>query len=478
MENIREIALDTLLALEKDGGLSHKIIHNVLDKYDYLDPRDKKYLKRLTEGTLERRIELDHYLDHFSSVPVRKMKPLIRNLLRMSAYQLLYMDSVPDSAVCNEACKLAEKRKFHSLKGFVNGVLRKIAREKENLPMPDPKAEPVEFLCVKYSMPELITREWISEYGPELTETMLKGLLEVHPVSLRVREGVTAEEKASIRESLLKQGISLENSECDENVFLARELDGLDDVREFEKGLLTVQDVSSVLAVKMAGIRKGDFVIDACAAPGGKSILASELAGDEGRVICGDVSDKKTMIMQENVERMGRKNVEIRTWDARMPETDLLGKADVLLLDVPCSGLGVMGKKRDVKYHASEEGYVQVEAVQAGNNKNHSIDECVGYVLTFENGTKLYVSGDTSKTDQMAELADQHIDYAFFCCDGIYNMDLDEAAECAGLVQAKHNIPYHMVDAENPDHFDLERAEQFDAPGKLILKPGEELALE
>ena len=123
-------------------------------------------------------------------------------------------------------------------------------------------------------------------------------------------------------------------------------------------------------------------------------------------------------------------------------------------------------------------GYVQVEAVQAGNNKNHSIDECVGYVLTFENGTKLYVSGDTSKTDQMAELADQHIDYAFFCCDGIYNMDLDEAAECAGLVQAKHNIPYHMVDAENPDHFDLERAEQFDAPGKLILKPGEELTLE
>lgn len=364
MENIREIALDTLLALEKDGGLSHKIIHNVLDKYDYLDPRDKKYLKRLTEGTLERRLELDYYLDHFSSVPVRKMKPLIRNLLRMSAYQLLYMDSVPDSAVCNEACKLAEKRKFHSLKGFVNGVLRKIAREKENLPMPDPKAEPVEFLCVKYSMPELITREWISEYGPELTETMLKGLLEVHPVSLRVREGVTAEEKASIRESLLKQGISLENSECDENVFLARELDGLDDVREFEKGLLTVQDVSSVLAVKMAGIRKGDFVIDACAAPGGKSILASELAGDEGRVICGDVSDKKTMIMQENVERMGRKNVEIRTWDARMPETDLLGKADVLLLDVPCSGLGVMGKKRDVKYHASEEGYVQVEALQ------------------------------------------------------------------------------------------------------------------
>ncbi len=123
-------------------------------------------------------------------------------------------------------------------------------------------------------------------------------------------------------------------------------------------------------------------------------------------------------------------------------------------------------------------GYVQVEAVQAGNNKNHSIDECVGFVLTFSNGKKVYLSGDTSKTDQMAEMADMNIDYAFFCCDGIYNMDLEEAAECARLVGAKHNIPYHIVDAKDASHFSMERAEQFDAPNKLILQPGEELTIE
>lgn len=123
-------------------------------------------------------------------------------------------------------------------------------------------------------------------------------------------------------------------------------------------------------------------------------------------------------------------------------------------------------------------GYVKVEAVEAGNNQNHSISECVGYVLTFSNGKKVYVSGDTSTTDQMAELADENIDYAFFCCDGVYNMDLEEAAKCAELVKAKHNIPYHIVEAEDPEHFDRERAEQFAAPDKMILEPGDEIAVE
>lgn len=123
-------------------------------------------------------------------------------------------------------------------------------------------------------------------------------------------------------------------------------------------------------------------------------------------------------------------------------------------------------------------GYVSVEAVEAGNNKYHSTNECVGYVLTFSNGKKVYVSGDTSKTDQMAELADQNIDYAFFCCDGVYNMDLEEAAECAELVQAEHNIPYHIVEADDPEHFEMERAEEFSPPNKLIVRPGEEITIE
>ena len=123
-------------------------------------------------------------------------------------------------------------------------------------------------------------------------------------------------------------------------------------------------------------------------------------------------------------------------------------------------------------------GYVRVEAVEAGYNKNHDAGECVGYILTFSNGATLYLSGDTSTTPQMNELADRKLDYAFFCCDGVYNMDVSEAAECALTVGAKHSIPYHMIPANNSDGFDQNVAESFDVPGRIILKPGEELVLE
>ena len=123
-------------------------------------------------------------------------------------------------------------------------------------------------------------------------------------------------------------------------------------------------------------------------------------------------------------------------------------------------------------------GYASVEAVEAGFNQNHNVSECVGYVITLSDGVKVYVSGDTSRTDQMPSLADQKIDYAFFCCDGVYNMGLEEAAECAALVQAKHNIPYHMVAANTGTYFDQETAEQFNADNLLIIADGEEIELE
>ena len=151
--NTRELVLDILLALEREEDYSHRLMKAVLDKYDYLEARDKAFIKRTADGTLERRLELDYYLEQYSSVPVRKMRPLIRCLLRMSAYQLCYMDAVPDSAVCDEACKLAARRGFGKLKGFVNGILRTISRNKENLPLPDREKEPVYHDSVKYSTP-------------------------------------------------------------------------------------------------------------------------------------------------------------------------------------------------------------------------------------------------------------------------------------------------------------------------------------
>ena len=129
-------------------------------------------------------------------------------------------------------------------------------------------------------------------------------------------------------------------------------------------------------------------------------------------------------------------------------------------------------------YQSFDLGYVKVEAVEAGFNKNHNEKECVGYILTFSNGATVYLSGDTSTAPGMSALADRHLDYAFICCDGVYNMDVSEAAECARIIGAKHTIPYHMVPSDNSNGFDRSVAESFEAAGRIILSPGEELVLE
>lgn len=360
-ENTREIILDTLLSIERGEEFSSRLLKAVLDKYDYLDSRDKSFIKRVTEGSLERQLELDYYLNHFSSVPVRKMKPLIRCLLRMSAYQILYMDAVPDSAACNEACKIAGKRKFQNLKGFVNGVLRNLSKNKEALPLPDEKQNPTAFLSIKYSMPEWLVNLWLDEYGSEIAVRLLEGLLQIHPVSLRFRTTLSGEEREKYVAAMREAGADVRQSEYLPYVYTAEITDGISALPGFAEGAFTVQDISSVLAVEAAGIKAGDFVMDICAAPGGKTILAAEWAG---RVLSRDVSDAKLSLIEENLERMQAANVTTQVFDATAFDATYREQADVLLMDVPCSGLGVIGKKRDIKYHVSPEGMESIVALQ------------------------------------------------------------------------------------------------------------------
>ena len=360
--NTRELVLDTLLAIERGEEYSHKLIKAVLDKYDYLDVRDKSFVKRVTEGTLERQMELDYYLDSFSSLPVRKMRPLVWCLMRMSVYQLIYMDSVPDSAVCNEACKLVSKRGLRNLKGFVNGLLRTISRQKGNLPLPDENEEPLEYLSIKYSMPRWLVELWKDEYGWEITETILKGLLEVHPVSLRFSGKLSCEERQELCNRICSQAATLRESRYLPDVYLL-EHGEISVLPGFREGKCTVQDVSSTLAVEAAGIGENDFVIDVCAAPGGKSILAAERAC-KGSVLARDISREKIDRIEENIRRMRIENIETEIFDGTQTDENLVGKADVVLLDVPCSGLGVIGKKRDIKYKADLENVEKLTQLQ------------------------------------------------------------------------------------------------------------------
>ena len=186
--NGRDLVLSMLKEIYAGNEFSHILIRQVLEKYDYLDGSEKAFIKRLTEGTLERTIELDYIINQFSNTPVNKMKPLIRSLMRMSVYQILYMDSIPDSAVCNEAVKLAAAHKFISLKGFVNGVLRNIVRNKDTISYPKKEDDYKKYLSVTYSLPEWLVEHFLKAYEKEQVELICAGLLQERPVIIRLQE--------------------------------------------------------------------------------------------------------------------------------------------------------------------------------------------------------------------------------------------------------------------------------------------------
>lgn len=418
-ENTREIVLDTLLEMERTKVFSHQLIKAVLDKYDYLEASEKRFMKRLIEGCIERRIELDYCIEQYASVKVNKMKPLIRCLMRMGTYQILYMDSVPDSAACNEAVKLAGKRKFTNLKGFVNGVLRKIAANKDNIPMPDPEKTPVEFLTVKYSMPAWIVEMWLEEYGLETVGKILDGLMEIHPVSIRFADTVSQAQKDAYIAAWEKEGVVVKQSPYLEYAYTLENVEGIAALKGFEEGTFTVQDISSMLMVEAAGIKAGDKCMDVCAAPGGKSMLAAAKAAE---VLARDVSEYKTDLIRMNCERMGISNkVFVEVWDAVVEDSARKDYADVLIMDVPCSGLGVMGKKRDIKYNVTPESIESLLQLQKA-----IIDASWQYVK--KGGTLMYSTCTIDKKENQ--------DMARYICEKYPFMIEEERQILPGLMQA------------------------------------------
>lgn len=362
--DVRETALEILLEAEKTGAFAENLLRDALEKYDYENPRQKALLKRLTEGTLERLLTLDFCLDSVSSVKTERMKPLIRCLLRLSAYQILFLESVPDRAACSEAVRLAKKRGFSRLSGFVNGVLRSLAREKGSFVWPDARKEPVRALSVAYSVPEWIVSLWIGQYGQERTEKMLKALLIPRPVTIRFRSDITEKRREETVARFRERGITAERHPLYPGAWTLDGCEGVASLPGFSEGQFYAQDVSSMLAVETAGILPGMRIIDLCGSPGGKAVLAAEKAGREGRVLTGDISEKKTARIWENAERMRCENLEIRVWDAGRKQPGLEKWADVVLADVPCSGLGVLGRKKEIRYRVQPEDLMALRKLQ------------------------------------------------------------------------------------------------------------------
>lgn len=356
----RELALAILLEVEK-GEKSHLVLRSVLEKYQYLDKQERAFLTRLTEGTIERTLELDYIINQYSKTKVQKMKPVIRNILRMAVYQITYMDNVPDSAACNEAVKLAGKKGFGTLKGFVNGVLRSIVRSKEQILYPE-EACTEKYLSVKYSMPEWIVTMWLKDYGREKTEEILKSFYLSRPTTIRVNENQISKEE--LIKKLKNEHVNVEEHPFLNSALLISDYDYLGALNSFCEGDFQIQDAASIQVAESADIKPGDYIIDVCAAPGGKALHAAQLLNGTGHVEARDLTEYKVGLIQENIWRMGFDNVEAVQQDATLFDEASEEKADVVIADLPCSGLGVLSKKTDLKYKMTPETEKEVAQLQ------------------------------------------------------------------------------------------------------------------
>ena len=350
--NIREAALDTLLDMETGGKLSHIAIGEGLMRLQFVPRQDRAFFTLLCEGTTEQRIYLDYALNLFSKTRMEKCRPLIRVLLRLSAYQILFTN-VRDAAACNEAVILAKKRGFRNHSGFVNGVLRNLSRKKEEIRLPDKEKDPEYYLQVKYSMPSWIVKKLIKDYGYKDTERILHSFLEARPVTIRVNGSKTSPGQLAVE--LKSSDIEVRQAPWFDDALYISGFSNLERIPAFRRGEFNVQDISSMLPVAVADLEPGHVVVDVCAAPGGKTFHAADIAGPQGQVIARDLSESKTDYLTENKDRMGFEQVKIEEWDARVFDERLSGTADLVIADLPCSGLGIMGRKNDIKYHMTEE---------------------------------------------------------------------------------------------------------------------------
>ena len=425
--DLRAVALDIVTEVLENGGFLNRLLRQVLSKYAYLDRRDRAFLSRLCIGTVERKITLDACIDHISSLPVRKMKPFIRNLLRISAYQIYEMNGVKDYTICDEAVKIAKKRKFTQLTGFVNGILRSLIRERDLMTEEDavkpgdprtasafyrkllPKAPD----HVIYSLPEYMYDLLKSSY-PDRAEGIFEAFMQHGelPTSvhlLRTNRGIDADRI----QDLVTRGI-LDVHPCEKRtaaeaeMFICPRLDVLMAEPTYRDGFFMVQDISSAMVGRLLPLKAGDRVLELCASPGGKTFHAADrlrrLTPKDGTmepVIACDLSLEKVEKIEENRAFYHMDDmVTTCVWDATRP--DLLdhlgcGPFDIVIADVPCSGLGMLGNKPDIRYRLKPEDLEDLVRLQSA-----ILTQAASYVKP--GGTLLYSTCTLNPAENVAQM--------------------------------------------------------------------------
>lgn len=383
MANTRELVLKALHRMATEGSYSNQELKRVLAEDD-LPEIDRGFATELLLGVVKNQLFLDYVIAQFSSVKLKKLSPWIHGILRMGVYQILKMERVPDSAACNEMVKLAGKYSRGASRGFVNGVLRNISRQKESLSYPKDKTEA---LSIEYSCPLWLTQKLILQYGEETCEKILEASLCPHPATLRVNSLKTTADALITR--LESEGITAfkhaENPYC-------LVVDGALNVYSspaYQEGFYTLQNISSMQAVLSLAPQKGERILDLCAAPAGKTTFAAELMENTGEIIACDLYEHKIPLIEKATQRLGIGIVRPTVHDGTQRNPLWENAFDRVLADVPCSGIGVIHKKPDIKWNRKEEDIATLCEIQKTLLSNAGSYVKPGGVLVYSTCTIL-----------------------------------------------------------------------------------------
>lgn len=348
--NPRLQAFRVLYHVLEEGQFSHVELQQLYDTFPDMEERDKGFIQRTVRGTLEHLYEIDAAINSVSKTKVKKIRGVIRTILRMSVYHLLYMDSIPAGAICNEAVKLTNYMKFSSLKGFVNGVLRSLIRNIENgyHPLKSVKSQK-EKLHLTYSVPEWVIDELYGSMSYDEMENMFAAMAE--PVKLSVLNNPLKQTLEELKTELEQEGMNCSSLPYGIKGYYLHNVNHLEKTKAFQKGHFLIQDVSSMLQGMVTAPQKDQYIIDLCAAPGGKTFHAAMKMEDTGCVDCGDIGETKIKMLKDNANRLGLHNVKISHRDALVEKKELIEKADIVIADLPCSGLGIIGRKPEIRYN-------------------------------------------------------------------------------------------------------------------------------
>lgn len=421
--NVRSIALELLIRIQKEGSFSHLLLSQTIRK-ERLEENDERLLTEIVYGTIERKLTLEYYLQPFLRSP-KKVADWVMLLLKMSVFQLQCLDKVPDYAVLNEAVEIAKQRGHKGIASFVNGVLRNIQRK--GVPNIASIKDPAEKLSIETSHPKWLIERWITYYGFEVTKDMCEANVSKKSVSLRVNQlrisreemiqKLKAEGITAISSPHVKDGIIVQKGNILKTTYL-------------QEGLVTIQDQSSMLACLLLDPQKEMQVLDACSAPGGKCTYIGELMKNSGQVHAYDLHKNKINLVRENAKRLGLSNIKVGQRDARHLQSIYHSESfDRILIDAPCSGLGVIRSKPDIKYNKHAGDIKKLQEVQ--------LDILCHIAPLLKNGGKLVYS-----TCTVEEMENEEVVRIFLERNPEYSVDQCFFSEVKEIEDRAHATAY------------------------------------